>query len=50
MYGWIPYAPDKLNDVFNTILYLGLLVKPARVNKDSFVWDFATGSAVLLQL
>jgi type I restriction-modification system DNA methylase subunit len=25
-----------------------LLVKLARVNKDSFVWDFATGSAGLL--
>ena len=49
MYGWIPYAPDKLNDVVLTPSYIsGLLVKLARVNKDSFVWDFATGSAGLL--
>ena len=49
MYGWIPYAPDKLNDVVLTPSYISaLLVKLARVNKDSFVWDFATGSAGLL--
>lgn len=49
MYGWIPYAPDKLNDVVLTPSYISaLLVKLARVNKDSYVWDFATGSAGLL--
>lgn len=49
MYGWLGFAQDKLNDVVLTPSYIGsLLVKLARVNKDSFVWDFATGSAGLL--
>jgi len=40
---------DKLNDVVLTPSYIAtLLVKLTRVNKDSFVWDFATGSAGLL--
>lgn len=39
----------KLNDVVLTPSYVAnLLVKLARVNKDSYVWDFATGSAGLL--
>ena len=49
MYGWLGFSQDKLNDVVLTPSYVGtLLVKLARVNKDSFVWDFATGSAGLL--
>ena len=49
MYSWIPFPDDKLNDVVLTPSYVAsLLVKLARVNKDSFVWDFATGSAGLL--
>lgn len=49
MYGWLGFTKDKLNDVVLTPSYIAtLLVKLARVNKDSFVWDFATGSAVLL--
>lgn len=49
MYGWLGFTQDKLNDVVLTPSYVGtLLVKLARVNKDSYVWDFATGSAGLL--
>lgn len=49
MYSWIPMPDDKKNDVVLTPSYVAtLLVKLARVNKDSFVWDFATGSAGLL--
>lgn len=49
MYGWLGFSQDKLNDVVLTPSYIGtLLVKLTRVNKDSFVWDFATGSAGLL--
>jgi len=49
MYGWLGFSQDKLNDVVLTPAYVSsLLVKLARVNKDSFVWDFATGSAGLL--
>jgi type I restriction-modification system DNA methylase subunit len=49
MYGWLGFSQDSLNDVVLTPSYVGsLLVKLARVNKDSFVWDFATGSAGLL--
>ena len=49
MYGWLGFAQDKLNDVVLTPSYVAtLLVKLARVNKDSYVWDFATGSAGLL--
>lgn len=40
---------DKLNDVVLTPSYVAsLLVKLARVDKDSYIWDFATGSAGLL--
>lgn len=43
------FSQDKLNDVVLTPSYVAqLLVKLARVNKDSYVWDFATGSAGLL--
>lgn len=49
MYSWLGFTQDKLNDVVLTPSYIAtLLVKLARVNKDSFVWDFATGSAGLL--
>lgn len=49
MYGWLGFNQDKLNDVVLTPAYISnLLVKLARVNKDSYVWDFATGSAGLL--
>ena len=49
MYSWLGFSQDKLNDVVLTPSYISkLLVKLSRVNKDSFVWDFATGSAGLL--
>ena len=49
MYGWLGFSQDKLNDVVLTPSYIAnLLVKLTRINKDSFVWDFATGSAGLL--
>ncbi len=49
MYGWLGFSQDKLNDVVLTPSYIAtLMAKLSRVNKDSFVWDFATGSAGLL--
>ena len=49
MYSWLGFSQDKLNDVVLTPAYVArLLVRLARVNKDSYVWDFATGSAGLL--
>ncbi|MCV0727139.1 N-6 DNA methylase, partial [Escherichia coli] len=49
MYRWLGFTQDKLNDVVLTPPYVAtLLAKLARVNKDSYVWDFATGSAGLL--
>ncbi len=49
MFRWLGFSQDQLNDVVLTPPYVAtLLVKLARVNKDSFVWDFATGSAGLL--
>ena len=49
MYNWLWFTEDQNNDVVLTPSYIAnLLVKLARVNKDSFVWDFATGSAWLL--
>lgn len=49
MYGWLGFSQDKLNDVVLTPSYVArLLAKLARINKDSYVWDFATGSAGLL--
>lgn len=49
MYNWLGFSQDKLNDVVLTPSYVAtLLVRLARVNKDSFVWDFAAGSAGLL--
>ena len=49
MYTWLGFSQDKLNDVVLTPSYVAtLLVRLARVDMDSFVWDFATGSAGLL--
>lgn len=49
MYNWVGFSQDKLNDVVLTPSYVStLLAKLARINKDSYVWDFATGSAGLL--
>lgn len=49
MYSWLGFSQDKLNDVVLTPSYVAtLLVKLARVNRKSYVWDFATGSAGLL--
>jgi type IIS restriction enzyme M protein len=49
MYSWLGFSQDKLNDVVLTPSYVAtLLAKLARVNKDSYVWDFAMGSAGLL--
>ena len=49
MYGWLGFTQDKLNDVVLTPSYVAtLLAKLARVNRNSYVWDFATGSAGLL--
>ena len=49
MYGWLGFSQDKLNDVVLTPSYVAtLLAKLARVDRNSYVWDFATGSAGLL--
>lgn len=49
MYSWLGFTQDKLNDVVLTPSYIAkLLVKLARVDRNSYVWDFATGSAGLL--
>lgn len=49
MYSWLGFTQDQLNDVVLTPPYVGtLLCRLARVHKDSYVWDFATGSAGLL--
>ena len=49
MYSWLGFSQDQLNDVVLTPSYVAtFLCRLARVNKDSFVWDFATGSAGLL--
>lgn len=49
MYSWLGFTQDKLNDVVLTPSYVAtLLVKLAHVKKDSYVWDFTTGSAGLL--
>lgn len=49
MYSWLGFSQDKLNDVVLTPAYVAtLLARLARVNMDSYVWDFATGSAGLL--
>lgn len=49
MYSWLGFTQDKLNDVVLTPSYVAtLLARLARVDMDSYVWDFATGSAGLL--
>ena len=49
MYQWLGFTQDKLNDVVLSPSYVAtLLVRLARVNRNSYVWDFATGSAGLL--
>lgn len=49
MYSWLGFTKDTLNDVVLTPSYVAtLLVRLARVNRNSYVWDFATGSAGLL--
>ena len=49
MYNWLGFSQDKLNDVVLTPAYVAtFLVKLARVDRNSYVWDFATGSAGLL--
>ena len=49
MYNWLGFSQDKMNDVVLTPAYVAsLLVRLARVNRNSYVWDFATGSAGLL--
>ena len=50
MYSWLGFTQDKLNDVVLTPSYIAtLMAKLARVHIDSYVWDFATGSAGLLE-
>ena len=49
MYSWLGFSQDKLNDVVLTSSYVvKLLVKLARINKDYYVWDFATGFRVII--
>lgn len=49
MFRWLSFAGDDQNDVVLTPRYVALMMaKLARVNKDSYVWDFATGSGGLL--
>lgn len=49
MYRWLGYTQDRYNDVVLTPSYVAtLLAKLARVDMNSYVWDFATGSAGLL--
>ena len=49
MYQWLGYTQDKLNDVVLTPSYVAtLLVRLAHVDRNSYVWDFATGSAGLV--
>lgn len=49
MYSWLGFSQDKLNDVVLTPSYVAsLLARLARIDMDSYVWDFATGSAGLL--
>ena len=46
---WMPLADDEKNDVVLTPRYVvDFMVKLARVNKDSYVWDFALGSGGFL--
>lgn len=49
MFRWLSFAGDDQNDVVLTPRYVAqLMVKLARVDRNSRVWDFATGTAGLL--
>lgn len=49
MFSWLSFAGDDQNDVVLTPRYVAhLMAQLCRVNMDSYVWDFATGSAGLL--
>ncbi|WP_337904370.1 N-6 DNA methylase [Mesomycoplasma ovipneumoniae] len=49
MYSWLGFSEDKKKDVVLTPPYVAkLLAKLARINQNSYVWDFATGSGGLL--
>lgn len=49
MFRWLSFAGDDQNDVVLTPRYVAqLMVRLARVDRDSYVWDFATGTAGLL--
>lgn len=51
MYSWLGFSQDKLNDVVLTPSYVAtLLARLARVNKDSYVWDFATLVAAMNEM
>ena len=46
---WLKVPDGEANDVVLTPRYIvDLMVKLANVNKDSFVWDYATGSGAFL--
>ena len=46
---WMPFADDERNDIVLTPRYIvDVMVKLARVNRDSYVWDFALGSGGFL--
>lgn len=49
MFSWLSFAGDDQNDVVLTPWYVAhFMARLCRVNMDSYVWDFATGSASLL--
>lgn len=49
MFRWLAFAGDDQNDVVLTPRYVAtMMAKFAKVDKDSYVWDFATGSGGLL--
>lgn len=49
MFRWLAFAGDDQNDVVLTPRYVAtMMAKLAQIDKDSYVWDFATGSAGLL--
>lgn len=49
MYSWLGFSLDSFNDVVLTPPYVSnLLVNLAKINKDSYVLDYATGSGGLI--
>lgn len=49
MFSWLSFAGDDQNDVVLTPWYVAhFMARLCKVNMDSYVWDFATGSAGLL--